>query len=179
MKTEFLRGLELTDEQIRDIQAESGKDVQAEKEKTREAEEKLKLAEEQREALEAECETLRAADAEGLKAEILRLQGEIALRDEQEKEKQTEEDLLLRFNNAVGENKFINTLTRDSIFEAFKAEALKEDAPADNVIYSKITRNLDSIYACSHPMVDIPPSCGDCGKIDESEVRAVMGLPLA
>ena len=33
MKTEFLKGLGLTDEQISQIQAESGKDVQKEKDK--------------------------------------------------------------------------------------------------------------------------------------------------
>lgn len=174
MKTEFLKGLELTDEQIKAIQAESGKDVNAEKEKADTLEKKLKAAEDS-------IAELKAMNAEGLQRKIGELETQIAARRAEDERAANEKALFERFEKAAGNSKFVNELTKNGIFQEFKSALKSEEnkGKADGDIYSALTKDREDIFASRNPAVDIPGISGDAGKIADEEIRSVMGLPPA
>ena len=178
MKTEFLKGLELTDEQIRAIQAESGKDVQAEKDKRMAAEDRLSKANEKISNLEGDLTALKDTDPEGLKRKIGELEQQIADRKAEDEKAVMEKNMTERFEKVLGDGKFVNDITKSGVYAEFKAALLDENnkGKSDADIYDSLTKDRADLFASKNPEVDIPGSGGNGAEIDENEIRAVMGL---
>lgn len=179
MKTEFLKELGISDEQIKAIMAENGKDVQAEKNKTAAAEEKLNKATETIGTLEHDLQDMQKKDPDGLQKKITELQKVIDDRKAEDEKAILEKNLSERFEKAVGDGKFVNDITKNGIFSEFK-DALSDvnnKGKSDSDIYAALTKDRAGIFASQNPEVDVPGTGGSMEEIDENEIRSVMGLP--
>lgn len=179
MKVEFLKGLGLEDEVIAKIQAENGKEVEREKDKTKEFEKQLQAVNEARTALQSEIGELKKEDPSVLKERISELEKQIEARKAEDEKAVYEKNMAERFENVLGESKFVNELTKKGIFAEFKAavEDKNNKGKGDNDIYALLTKDREGIFACENPSVDIPGTGKDVAdQIEDSEIRAIMGL---
>lgn len=143
---EFLRGLDLDDEMIDTIMAEYGKLVTKDKEElTNLKGEIISLKETSRNAIELQD-----------KYEALTKQIE---QDNAQKKAMAEEDALTKnITDAIGDKKFVNEYTKNSIINEMK-DALKSE---ENVgksakdLFAEITDGKEGLFANPNQLVDMP-----------------------
>lgn len=163
MKTDFLKDLGLTEEQINKIQAESGKDVQREKDKAQEIQKKLDDANTQITQLN---ETIKGTegDAEKLKA----LQSKVDAYEKADKDRKAAEAeqqrkgaIRARFDALKGENKYLNEGTEMWMLSEFeKAVADKaNEGKSDSDIFGVITKDKN-IFVNPNQAFRTPPAGG-------------------
>lgn len=160
MKTEFLKGLGLSDEIIEKIQAENGKDINAEKAKTNALQKDLDDAKATRTKLENEIGELKKADPKKLQETIDDLEEQIRKRTEADEQAKQNKALAERFSAVAGEKKFLNDFTKNGVLAEFK-DALDRDenkGKGDKEIYEGLVKDRDGIFANPNTNTDIPPS---------------------
>ncbi len=181
MKVEFLKSLGLDDEIISKIQAESGKDVEAEKEKTRNVQKDLDAANNKISGYETQIKDLKSVDTEGLKNRIKDLEKQIDDRKAADDAAIREKNYTERFEKVTGERKYLNDFTRSGVYEEFKTAITDKanDGKNDSDLFEALVKDREGIFASTNPGVDVPGmgNGGGTDKIDENQVRAVMGLP--
>lgn len=149
MKTEFLKSLGLSDEDVQKILAENGKDIEREKAKTAEANEEIKTLKEDKKSLEEKITELteNAQSAEEYKTQLETLQKEIKEKEEKDEAdriaKEKAESVANRFGAVLGEKKFTH--------EAIKADYLKKfgdalenkdfEGKSDSEIFHELTKD--------------------------------------
>lgn len=156
MKTEFLKELGIAEDVISKIMAENGKDIEATKAKFADYEAIKSTVK----TYETEIANLKTAETDNvkLKADIETLKQQIKEKEEADKAAIYEKNMQERFNNVVGEKQFINPMTKDGIYSAFKAEIEKPEnnGKGDAVIFETLTKDKANIFANPNPGVDIP-----------------------
>lgn len=154
MKKEELLEIGLTEEQIKSVQALSGKDVQAEKDKTAKATEEKDAIKKQLDDMSAEVETLKKSNAsaeewqkkfEDLDAKV---KADEEARETARKKAEKEEILNTRYNAVcVDKNGKPLNWSHPAIAESYKAkfaEALEDKAntgKSDAEIFSNLTKD--------------------------------------
>ena len=160
MKREFLKGLELTDEQIDKIMAENGKDIQTTKEKFSDYEDvKGKLAEYKKTIEELQG---KAGNAEEVTAELEKLKSELKAKEEAQANELKDKQLTDNIVNAFGEKKFINDYTRNALISEIKSELAKPENAGKGVadIFTALTTDKEGIFANE---TTPPPNMGTAG----------------
>lgn len=186
MKTEFLKGLGLSDEDVQKIMAENGKDIEREKLKTAEAIEENKTLKADKKSLEDKIgeitETVNSA--EDYKKQLETLQNDI-----KEKEKQAEDDrkakekadaIAARFDTAVGKKKFSHDAIRADYLKKFSEAIDNKDyqGKSDAEIFHALTKDDGAAFenvTAFH--LEGGTNKGFGAEIDEAQARAIMGLP--
>lgn len=143
---QFLQGLELDSEMIDTIMAEYGKLVTKDKEELADLKgEILSLRETSQNAIELQD-----------KYEALTQQIE---QENANKKARAEEDMINRsINEAIGDKKFVNEYTRNSIVNELK-NALQDEANADKStgdLFAEITKGKDGLFINPNQLVDMP-----------------------
>ena len=181
MKREFLKGLELTDEQITAIMAENGKDIEATKGKLSTVEAELKTAKEAIANYDATIKEMEssAGNAEAMKAELDKLKADIQAKTEAEEKEKADAMLTDNIKQAFGEKKFINDYTQNALISEIKQELSKPENAGKGVsdIFTVLTKDKEGIFANE---ATPPPGMGGMGSgaaATDIDVRAVMGLP--
>ena len=182
MKTEFLKGFGLSDEDIQKILAENGRDVEREKAKTDAAYEELKTLKADKEELENKVTTLTNAsgDADKVKKELDELKATIEAEKEAAK-KEAEDNALTDAIVAVfGEKKFTSDYVRNGIIADMKNEIAKAENKGKGYaeLFEAITKDKEGIFANPNPPAPMPGMGNvDPVEIDDAQARSVMGLP--
>lgn len=150
---EFLKGLDLDKETIDTIMAEYGKNVTEDKEKIQELESKVKDYETKIAELSE-----KAKDNQKISDELNALKQDIA--DKEAKEKEEEQDKILTNNilEAIGDKKFINEYTKNSIVNEVKT-ALKDDkntGKSAKDLFESITEGKTDIFENPNKINDMP-----------------------
>lgn len=176
MRTEFLKELGLTDEQISKVQAESGKDVQREKDKAAEIQKKLDEANTQIGTLN---ETIKGS--EGNEKALKDLTDKVAAYEKAEAERKAAEEaaaqkaaLKARFDPLKGENSYLNEGTENWIFGEFeKAIADKNNAgKSDAELYAALVR--DKNVFTSPQKFKTPPAGGGRKEEEDGVMKAFL-----
>lgn len=150
---EFLKGLDLDKETIDTIMAEYGKNITGNKEKIEELESKVKDYETKIAELSE-----KAKDNQKISDELNSLKQEIA--DKEAKTKAEEQDKILTNNilEAIGDKKFVNEYTKNSIINEVKT-ALKENQNAGKSakdLLESITNGKTDIFENKNKINDMP-----------------------
>lgn len=170
MKTEFLKGFGLSDEDIQKILAENGRDVEREKAKTDAALEDIKTLKADKETLENKVTTLTKAsgDAETVKKELDDLKATIE--KEKEAAKAAAEDAALTdaIEATFGDKKFTSDYVRNGIIADMKTEIAKPENKGKGYaeIFEGLTKDKEGIFANPNP----PANMTGMGKVDTSSI---------
>ncbi len=182
MKVEFLKGLGIDDELIAKIQAESGKDITAEKEKLNELKAKYDELISDKEKLETKIGKLSESskNADEYKEQLETLKSEISAKEEAQKKEAEEKELTEAIVSVFGDKKFTSDYVRNGIIADMKAEIQKPENKGKGYaeLFQTLTKDKEGIFKNPNPPADMT-GMGDVDtkKIDDSQVRAVMGLP--
>lgn len=170
---EFLENLEigenkvkLSKEEIKLIMAEHGKTVKTETEKVKETYQKdIDSKEETIKDLKKQIENApKSEEMDKLKETVANYEKENAEREQKEKESQKDAILTQNINEAIGDKKFVNEYTKNSIINEVKT-ALKEEKNAGKSakeLFDSITKDQMGIFESSNQIKDTP-STGDVG----------------
>ena len=179
MKREFLIELipDATKEVIDQILDANGKDIENAQGSHKKTKEDLAAANQKIAEYEQEIESLKdaTANADALKLKVAELEKSI-----QERKEKAEAAVTSRFDAVVGEKQFLNDFTRTGVLNEFKAAiADKENVgKSDSDILAALVKDREGIFANPNPPASIPGTGNiDTEKLDESRVRAIMGLP--
>ena len=182
MKTEFLKGFGLSDEDIQKILAENGRDVEREKAKTDAANEEIKTLKADKESLEGKVTTLTNAsgDADKIKKELDDLKATIEAEKETARKEAEDKALTDSIVSLFGEKKFTSDYARDGLIADMKVEIAKPENKGKGYaeILDAYTKDKEGIFANPNPPAGMP----GMGKVDpvdldDAQARAVMGLP--
>lgn len=186
MKTEFLKGLGLSDEDVQKILAENGKDIEREKAKTAEAIEENKTLKGDKKTLEEKIDELTktANTAEDYKNKLETLQNDIKVKEEKaeadRKAKEKADGIAARFETVVGEKKFSHDAVRADYLKKF-GEALDNtdyQGKSDAEIFHALTKDDAAAFegvTAFHLKGGATKGFG--AEIDDAQARAIMGLP--
>lgn len=165
MKREFLKGLELTDEQITQIMAENGKDIETTKGKSSELEAGLKTAKETIATYEATIKELegKTTDSVKLTEELEKLKLDIQTKADAEEKAKADGMLTNNIVEAFGEKKFVNDYTKNALIENIKQELAKQENAGKGIadIFGAITKDKEGIFANE---AGAPPVIGGMGE---------------
>lgn len=146
---EFLRGLEFDDETIDTIMAEYGKSV------TRDKEEIQKL--------KSQIDNLKESSNGDWKTKFEELDKRVKEEEAEKKAKEEDEVLVKNINDALGDKKFINEYTKNSVINEVK-NALKESAnkgKSAKDLLEEITKDKSDIFTNPNPSVGDMPGVDD------------------
>lgn len=150
---EFLKGLDLDKETIDTIMAEYGKNVTEDKEKIQELEGKVKDYETKIAELSEKAE-----DNQKISDELNALKQDIA--DKEAKVRAEEQDKILTNNilEAIGEKKFVNDYTKNSIINEIKTALsdTKNAGKSAKDLFESITKDKTDIFENPNQMKDMP-----------------------
>lgn len=184
MTRDDLRGIieGITDEQLKKVLDINSSDIGKAKGEVEDL--KLQLSEtcaklEEHEKLvksleESQCE------AENLKVKIDELQTGIDQSKQADAEKKSREALKSRFDSAAGDVRFLNSFTRDGLFDEFLTalEDEKNAAMSDEEIFGGLVENRENIFVPDGGIPSVIASTiGFGGRISDGDIREIMGLP--
>ena len=183
---EFLEKLEigenkvkLSKEEIKSIMAEHGKTVKTETEKV-EAKYKEEVSSRDKTITDLKTQIDKAPksdEVESLKQTIANYEKADAERKEAEKKAKKDEVLLKNINEAIGDKKFVNDYTKNSIVNEIKS-ALENEANAGKSakdLFETITKDKQGIFASSNQFKNMP-GVGDVG--DDGSKTKSEGIKL-
>ena len=157
MKTEFLKGFGLSDEDIQKILAENGKDIEREKAKTSEALEKNKALTDDISKLKNDIAELEEsnASAEDYKKKFEELQQKIEAEEAAAKEAAEDKALTKAIEATFGEKKFTSDYVRNGIIADMKAEIAKPENKGKGYseLFESLTKDKEGIFANPNPPV--------------------------
>lgn len=178
MKTEFLKGLGLSDEQIAAVFAENGKDINAAREKNAAALAELETLRGKLSERDTEISVLKNGqhEAEELKNKIEELQKVVDRRDAED----AEQALCARFEAVTGNVNFVNDFTRTGIMEKFREACLDaaNESLSDAEIFASVTADHANLFEPDGGMPSVLSGAGFGfgDTLDDSDVREIMGL---
>ena len=159
MKREFLKELGLTDEQIDKVMSEYGKGISKEQAKTEDLTSKLEKANKDIKMYQEKVTSLESNvnDSAKVKEELETLKQQIA--DKEAKVRAEEQDKILTNNilEAIGEKKFVNDYTKNSIINEIKT-ALSDTNNAGKSakdLFESITKDKTDIFENPNKMKDM------------------------
>lgn len=158
MKTEFLKGLELSDEVIAKIQAESGKDVQKAKSNYEDLQTEIKNLTEQLNQAKTTISELEQStgNIDELQNQINAYKKSEEERSIKEQETQKQRNFDQRFNTFAEINEWINDYTKNGVKEQFIEEISKNDnaGKSDEEIYKSLIKD-QNFFKSANPQVNI------------------------
>lgn len=180
MKTEFLKGFGLSDEDIQKILAENGKDVEREKTKTQEEVEKNKSLTENITKLKEDITELQNsnATAEDYKKKFEELQQKVTADNEAAEKARADAELTTAIEALFGDKKFTSEYAKQGLIADMKSEIAKPENKSKGYqeIYEAFTKDKEGIFANPNQPADMSPM----GKVDSNtsttNMRAIMGL---
>ena len=190
MKVDFLKEFGLSEEQIKAVQAESGKDVQAEKDKLTVTETKLAEKEKAFANISAEFEKLKSSNAttEDYKQKFEQLQKEIAGKEKADKEAKAqaerEANILSRYEAAAVSKEgkpleWSHEAIKNDYLKKF-SEALSNkdnEGRSDADIFYELTKddgvafkvpNAQNVFGGANNL--------SIDNLDEAKINAIMGI---
>ena len=150
---EFLKGLDLDKETIDTIMAEYGKNVTGKNEKIQELESKINEYETKINELSTEAE-----DNQKVSEELETLKQQIAEKEAKAKAEENDKILTNNILEAIGEKKFVNDYTKNSIINEIKT-ALSDTNNAGKSakdLFESITKDKTDIFENPNKMKDMP-----------------------
>ena len=184
MKREFLIELipDATKEVIDQILDANGKDIENAQGSHKKTKEDLAAANQKIAEYEQEIESLKdaTANADALKLKVAELEKSIQERKDADEKEKAEAAVTSRFDAVVGEKQFLNDFTRTGVLNEFKAAIADKVnvGKSDSDILTALVKDREGIFANPNPPASIPGTGNiDAEKLDESRVRAIMGLP--
>jgi len=183
MNREFLKNAGVPDEAIDKVMAEYGKDIQAEKDK-------VKASADETQAIRQELETYRAkvteleksaGDNADVKKQLDDLRAQIAEEKRIAEEKAADEQLTATIRAALPQDrKFVNEYTEAAYLAQIKSELVKPENRGKGIteIFNTLTKDKADIFANPNQPRDMGGFGGaDIKDVDNSKMRAIMGLP--
>lgn len=178
MKKEFLIELGIAEDVAAKIMAENGKDIQREQNKFADYDD-LKAS---LETSKAELEKLQNMKPEEMQTKIADLTKQLETVQTESAKKIAEIETVGKVKDYLGNKKFVNDLTKESIANKMKDVLNGDGSKGKSLddIYAEITKDMKNIEVDENapkpptqtPMGNVNPA-GD----DDAAVRAVMGLP--
>lgn len=180
MKTEFLKELGLSEEQISAVFAENGKDVK--KVRDRESATNAELDELKKTLSERDSEIVMLKksqyEAEELKGKLAELQKAVDQRAADDKEQLLTE----RFEKAAKGLRFVNDFTKSGVMNEFRAalDSEKNTELTDAEVLFSVTEGRDNLF---EPDGGVPTVVSGSGfgfgdTPSDNDVRAIMGLDV-
>lgn len=180
MKTEFLKGLGLSDEDIQKILAENGKDVEREKAKTGDVLAEVESLKKEKQTLTDKVTELsdNATSAEDYKKQLEDLKNEIKEREAADKRALEDAQLTDAITAVFGDKKFTSDYVKNGIIADMKTEVAKPENKGKGYaeLFEALTKDKDGIFANPNPGIEIPGMGNFDENLSENSMRAVMGL---
>lgn len=181
MKTEFLKGLELSEEVIAKIQAESGKDIEKVKAELTKVQEQLTTKETEISELSEQIKTFdgQSSTLEELQSKVKKYEETETARLESEKVAKAESELKDRFGALIGENQFKHADIEAGRLNAFK-QALSDESnkgKGDKEIFESITKDLDCFINPQQENIVLPGGSLDTTKLSGVEKAFLQRNP--
>lgn len=185
---EFLEKLEigenkvkLSKEEIKSIMAEHGKTVKTETEKVEtKYKEEISSKDKTIADLKAQMDkTPKSEDVEKLKQTIADYEKADTERKEAEKKAKKDEVLLQNINEAIGDKKFVNDYTKNSIVNEIKS-ALENEANAGKSakdLFESLTKDKQGIFESSNQFKDMPGT-GDVNNPSNVKTEGIKLNPM-
>lgn len=178
MKREFLKGLNLTDEQIEAIMTENGKDIESTKAKFQDYEEIKKNLENANKKIES------FGDVDAIKAEVEKWKSDYQKAQDESNAKIAKMERQQKIKDFTSGKKFVNDFTRDYIngqLETALSDDKSKGKSLDDLL-SEITKDKTNIFVDENkPQPPKVPNMknpgGDSALAEKNAARAVMGLP--
>ena len=159
MKTEFLKGFGLSDEDIQKILAENGKDVEREKAKTEAATEEAKEFKKKNEDLSNKVKELseKADSVDEYKSQLEKIKGEIEEKEKLEKQEAEDKALTEAIEAVLGDKEFTSDYVRRGLIADMKTEIAKEENKSKSYadIYEGLTKDKPGIFANPNKPADM------------------------
>lgn len=167
MKTDFLKGLGLTDEQISSIMAENGKDIEREKAKVEAVKADLEKAKADTDAQAAKLKELEAtaSDAEKFKTELTAMRLESEKREAEAKAKAEDDALTSKVLEVVGDKQFINEFTKSALIQEVKNAYKADPTKGVGVAFEALTKDKEGIFT---PAQQFRPNMGGICEVQKS-----------
>lgn len=125
MKTEFLKELGLTEEQVTAIMAENGKDIQREKDKTSKAELERDGYREQLDTAQTTLKEFEGVDVKELQGKVTELTNRLTEKDTEFQKKLSDMEYSREIENYFSGYKFTSDLAKKAALEEFKKQEFK------------------------------------------------------
>lgn len=181
MKTEFLKGFGLSDEDIQKILAENGRDVEREKAKTDAALEEAESLRKEKQDLTDKVTELsdNATSAEEYKKQLESLRADIKEKEEKERLEAEDRELTTAIMDAIGNKQFSSDYAKEGVIRDMKSLIAQKENKGKSYaeLFEAITKDKEGIFANPNPPA---PMTGmgkvDTGNGDIDKMRAAMGL---
>ncbi|MBO5060244.1 MAG: phage scaffolding protein [Clostridia bacterium] len=176
MKTEFLKGFGLSDEDIQKILAENGKDVEREKAKTSAALEEIETLKSDKQELETKITELteKSGTADEYKSQLEKLKADIAEKEKADKAAKADSELTAAIEAVFGDKKFTSDYVRNGIIADMKSEIAKPENKGKGYakIFESLTKDKEGIFANPNPPAGMPGMGGvDTNSITKEQFR--------
>jgi hypothetical protein len=125
MKTEFLKELGLTEEQVTAIMAENGKDIQREKDKASKAELERDGYKEQLDTAQTALKEFEGVDIKELQGKVSELTNNLSEKDAEFQKKLSDMEYTKEIDNYFTGYKFTSDLAKKAAVEEFKKQEFK------------------------------------------------------
>lgn len=159
MKREFLKGLELTEEQIDKIMAEYGKSIAKEQIKLEDLTKQLEVAKEDIKSYEEKVTNLESSadDSSKIKEELETLKKEIADKEAKAKAEEAEKILNNNILEVIGDKKFVNDYTKNSIINEIKTALNNTEniGKSINDLFESIVKDKNDIFVNENQISDM------------------------
>ena len=183
MTREDLRGIVegITDEQLKKILDIHSADIGKAKNGQDALQAELEAAKVRSEEMEQEISLLKSGqcEADEMKIKIEELQKVIDQSAQAEKQRLAENEFSRRFDEVSGGRAFVNELTRNGIYQEFKAQAQNEQnaKKSDAELYEGLISSRENLFAPSTGIPSIIGSAMGFGEdLNDGDVREIMGL---
>lgn len=182
MKTDFLKGLGLEQDQIDKIMAENGKDIAAEQAKTQKAEGERDNYKSQLDTATSELDKFKDVKPEEMQATIDQLRKDLETKDKEYADKESERIFMDSVKDAV---KTAGGRNEKAVIAMLDLAALKESKNQSEDIKTALENVKKSdgyLFGVSEPINNpVGPTNGGAGGVDATTaaMRAAAGLPPA
>lgn len=182
MKTEFLKGLGLEQEQIDKIMAENGKDIAAEKAKTTKAEGERDNYKGQLDTAKESLNKFDGVDVEAMKKQITDLQGDLKKKDDEYTAKEAERAFSDALSSAITSAGGRNTKAVKAMLDLDALRASKDQSKDISSAIEAVKKSDGYLFGVDEPHKNAVGRTGGDGSGNNDSnfdtMRALMGLPV-
>lgn len=180
MKTEFLKELGLTDEQIDKIMAENGKDIKREQDKLTKVELERDNYKNQLETAQTALKDFEGVDINNLKNEIEKLQNDLKAKDEQYQKELAERDFNVLLDNHINSAGAKNAKAVKALLDIEALKASKNQEADIKAAIEACQKENDYLFGATEPINNpVGPTGGNPPSSDDANLaalKAAMGL---
>lgn len=180
MKTEFLTGFGLSDEDIQKILAENGKDIEREKAKTATALKDVETLKEEKKSLTNKITELsdNAVSADEYKTKLETLQNEIAEKEEKARLEAEDKELTDSILESIKDKKFSSDYAKEGVIRDMKNLVAQKENKGKSYteIFENLTKDKPGIFENPNQLKDMTGMGSFEDGTSEETMRAIMGL---